>query len=182
MTVREQIEQIGVLNQGLLRELEAQIVTKLAEIDRAVQQRPKLLRLLQDVRDYLGEGPETEVPLPVAGAEALPPDAATQGAETDGHALAVAERWAVKGSMPWRPAVLRVLQEAAPRALHSREIVTRAEALGAKTIERDKLSAADSACRSLRSRMKLPVVSLGGRRWRWDGPPIEELPGGDASR
>jgi len=72
-----------------------------------------------------------------------------------------------KGTVSFRSSVLRVLRDARGEPLHSREILARAQALGAVTEAKNPVGTADLMAYSL-SRSQ-PLRRSSPRTWRWVG-------------
>lgn len=73
----------------------------------------------------------------------------------------------VVGKVSMRSAVARVLQEAGNRPMHSRDVYTAAQRLGAETTSKDPSSVVDLVIFDLNKRGK--VERVGPRTWRWIG-------------
>ncbi len=109
-----------------------------------------LVSLLQGYEGWLRLNPETEVQQ-----LALVPEGPTR-----------------KGSMSFRSAVLRVLQEARGEPLNVREVLVRATTLGAITGAKNPLGAVDLMAYSLAKNH--PVEKVGPRTWRFIEPAHHE--------
>jgi hypothetical protein len=73
-----------------------------------------------------------------------------------------------KGSVSLRSAVLHVLREARGAPLHTREILLRAQQLGARTTGKEPLGVTDLTAYSL-NKTGQPIEKVGPRTWRWAG-------------
>jgi hypothetical protein len=72
---------------------------------------------------------------------------------------------APKGAVSFRRAVLAVLKDAHGEPLHTREILRRAQMMGAATAAKQPDAITDLMCYSLKK--QYPLVKTGPRTWRW---------------
>jgi len=106
-------------------------------------------------------------------------------------------KWAAKGVVTMRAAIVQVLRDAGGVPLHAGEIYMRAQQLGATSDAASPANAVDAIARSIRERQ--PIMNVGPRLWRWIGdegdqstyaqPPdvgapalFDELPAGTATQ
>ena len=78
-------------------------------------------------------------------------------------------RTAIQGTISMRSAVQTVLQRAHGEPIHSREILSRARALGAETTSKNPEGVIDLICYTLKQRKKVPLERIGPMTWRWVG-------------
>jgi hypothetical protein len=76
---------------------------------------------------------------------------------------------APKGTTSLRGAVLRAIKDAHGAPLHSKEILRRIQALGAKTEARNPVAIIDLTAYSLANTDGQPIKKVGPRTWRWMG-------------
>lgn len=72
-----------------------------------------------------------------------------------------------KGARSLRSAVLQVLQEAGGEPLHVRDILVRAQAMGAATEAKNPAHVLDLICYSLLKRGGQPLQRVAPSTWRW---------------
>jgi hypothetical protein len=72
----------------------------------------------------------------------------------------------LKGTVSFRSAVLKAVQDARGEPLHVREILSRARAQGAITAAKDPEGITDLMCYSLKDHGE-PLKKVAGRTWAW---------------
>lgn len=125
------------------------------ELERLDTERQVLLDLHSALEAWLRVHPST------GGVQlALPEEVETRRNET-------------KGEVSTRSAVLQVLKQARGEPLLAKEILKRAEALGARTTARRPASIIDLTAHSLQ-KSGTPIEKVDTKGWRWIGDQVEK--------
>jgi hypothetical protein len=137
-----------MMDEATIRRQLAEFKNRLAHMD---EERDGLRKIVEGYETLLRAMSATET-----GPEPSPARSKRHGAKN-----------APVGAVSMRSAITRVLYEASGAPLHSKEILARAEALGATTNAKAPLSVVDLVLLGLASRGRVEKVAP--RTWKWSG-------------